>query len=282
MPDITVYVTTRDRENLLPRAIGSLFTQTLKNWHCIIVDDGSNDTTPELVKQFERDPRIRSIRMSKPVGSCAARNAAIAEVSTQFVTGLDDDDMFMPTRLERLLAKRSTGSIVGSRDLTIKAGKAVVTRRPDKVSLSTILRRNVLGNQALMSTADVRAVGGFDESLPSSQDHDLWVRLIERCGPANILTSLGQVIFEDAVPDRITSNSAARIVGMEKFFAKHHGKMSNSCKHAYQGRTLAIQGQRSSIRHSILGLDPSIEGLKEVRRALATAFVRPPPDRSAV
>lgn len=99
-PLVSVIVPTFDRALLLRQCIGSLLSQTLSPHQILIVDDGSRDSTPEVIDSF--GARISSIR-TENVGKSGAVNLGLEEVDGEFVWLLDDDDMALPDALERLV-----------------------------------------------------------------------------------------------------------------------------------------------------------------------------------
>lgn len=100
-PLVSVVIATHNRQDLLPQAVRSILDQTYQNFEIVIVDDASEDVTPEVIRGLtESDPRIRSIRSDKNVGPGAARNLGIALAKGDFVAIMDDDDLADPHRLE--------------------------------------------------------------------------------------------------------------------------------------------------------------------------------------
>jgi glycosyltransferase involved in cell wall biosynthesis len=100
-PIVSVIVATHNRAELLPRAIESLQNQTYKHFEIIIVDDASQDHTPEVIANLKQsDLRIHSICSEKNIGPGAARNLGIAQAKGEFIAIMDDDDISLPERLE--------------------------------------------------------------------------------------------------------------------------------------------------------------------------------------
>ncbi len=100
-PLVTIYIPTYNRVELLKRAIDSVLTQTYKNIEIIIVDDCSPDTTIQFLEKLtKKDSRVRYFQNEKNSGACVSRNKAILEAKGEFITGLDDDDYFLPNRVE--------------------------------------------------------------------------------------------------------------------------------------------------------------------------------------
>ncbi|MCY4504865.1 MAG: glycosyltransferase family A protein, partial [Hyphomicrobiales bacterium] len=103
-PEISVILATHNRAELLARALHSIAQQTHQNWELIVVDDGSSDTTPDLLKAHAaKEPRLRIVRQ-KNAGPAAARNAGIQAATADLIALQDDDDMSPPHRLETCAA----------------------------------------------------------------------------------------------------------------------------------------------------------------------------------
>ncbi|MEI6821261.1 MAG: glycosyltransferase [Bacteroidota bacterium] len=106
-PLITIIIGTKDRAKLLPRAINSVLNQTYIKFECIIVDGDSHDNTKEIVLSYE-DSRIIYIRLSPNPGRGEALNYAMKISKGDFLVVLDDDDEFLPNKIEnqvKLLVK---------------------------------------------------------------------------------------------------------------------------------------------------------------------------------
>ena len=228
-PLVSVYLPTRNRSSLLTDAATSVLTQNFRDLELIIIDDGSTDETQKVVARLKQaDRRIVAIRNSTSIGPSAARNMAIACARGEFVTGIDDDDLMLPSRLSVLLrAETPKFGLICSQFFTQhkdrRSRSGWMTRT---VSVSKMLHYNAVGNQALMRVERVRKVGGFDPSLNSSEDYDLWLRIIEKYGSALKLGSATYIKREGIAENQLT-NSAEFKVGAAAFTAKHAHKMNN-------------------------------------------------------
>ncbi|MBC6445153.1 MAG: glycosyltransferase family 2 protein, partial [Alphaproteobacteria bacterium GM202ARS2] len=101
-PKVSVIVPTYNRAPLLQQAIDSIRAQTLTDWELISVDDGSNDTTPDVVRAVtQRDSRIRFYRHTTNRGVAHARNTAMKHARGTYVAFQDDDDVSHPERLQK-------------------------------------------------------------------------------------------------------------------------------------------------------------------------------------
>jgi teichuronic acid biosynthesis glycosyltransferase TuaG len=101
-PKVSVIVTSCNSEKSIIAAIESVRCQTTPEWEAIIVDDGSVDNTPRIIKYYkEKDPRFRAIILAQRSGGPAyGRNKGIAIASSGLVAFLDADDIWHPQKLE--------------------------------------------------------------------------------------------------------------------------------------------------------------------------------------
>ena len=109
---VSVVLPTYNRKAQLGDTIKSVLEQTHKNWELIIVDDGSTDGTDEYINEWlEKDARIQYHLLPKNVGASAARNVAISLAKGAFITFIDSDDCYLPTKIERQLEVFGKNSI---------------------------------------------------------------------------------------------------------------------------------------------------------------------------
>jgi glycosyltransferase involved in cell wall biosynthesis len=181
---VSVVVPTRNRAELLRRALATVRAQTYDHIEVIVIDDASTDDTPAVLDRIaEKDERLRILRTDQRCGGAAARNLGIRAARGAFVAFLDDDDEWLATKLEQQLAVAGRVPEAG----VIYCGVAIVDdhgqRRfgplaapPD--ARAALLRENfVATSSALVRTGLLQSVGGFDERMPRLQDWDLWIRL---------------------------------------------------------------------------------------------------------
>ena len=185
-PLISVYIPTYNRLELLKRAVQSVQNQTYKNFEIIIVDDNSSDGTQDfLVGLAKVDSRIRYFFKDKNSGACVSRNIAINLAQGELITGLDDDDYFLPHRLEFFLdywVNKKRDDSIALFTSNIKSEKSNQTKVHSLFSKKyfkkdDLLFANYVGNQIFTETKTLRQVSGFDESFCMWQDLELWYRV---------------------------------------------------------------------------------------------------------
>src|SRR5690606_27098860 len=223
---VSIIMPTKNRSELLKRAIYSVLGQTYRYIELLVVDDGSTDNTCDVVKSID-DPRLRYIKNETSAGACVARNIGINASSGSYITFLDDDDEYCPERLEVLMREwDSRFAYVCSGYFYIKTNGVRKIMIPERlITLDALLTEINIGNSVLTLRSRVLDLGGFDELLTSSQDYDLWVRLNHRYGPAKCVQEPLFVMHTEHEEPRITF-SKKKPSGHFKFYLKHKHLMS--------------------------------------------------------
>lgn len=267
-PLVTVIIPTHNRAELLERALNSVLEQTWENLEIVVVDDASDDETPQLLgKLSAQHAHLKVVRNKTSKKAATSRNIAIQHANGEFITGLDDDDYWRPTRVERLMEEFEEGfSAVCSYDRMVMDDREVVWKKPSMITLDDLLYYNRVGNQVLTKKEYLEQVGGYDESLPSAQDYDLWIRLVQKFGPIHTVPSPLQVVNMEEDRDRI-STSDDKMDGYRKCFNKHEKWMSKNHK-KYQEYRLKMAGGENVSWLDLFGSVPVKLYLKEITRKL--------------
>lgn len=185
-PLVTVYIPTYNRLDLLKRALASVQQQTYSHLEIIVVDDCSTDGTQEfLIQAAKEDKRIRYIFKEANSGACVSRNLAIKQATGEFITGLDDDDYFLPNRIEVFVkaAKKNPDAAyytyykVKINNVKIKFPLSFLLRSRVIKTYRKLLIQNYVGNQIFIRTEVLKSSDGFDESIKIWQDYEYWLRL---------------------------------------------------------------------------------------------------------
>lgn len=179
-PLVSVIIPTRNRKELLRRALNSVFAQTYTRLQIIIVDDASTDGTEAMVTAL-RDDRVRYIRHSTSQGGSAARNTGIRAATGAVIGFLDDDDEWEADKVfEQLKVLRNYSAVICasniSGDLSRFKGKHTVDLADLRAGKFT-----AGGTGVLMLTAEMAKQTLFDESLPRYQDWDMFIRVGQKC-----------------------------------------------------------------------------------------------------
>lgn len=233
-PAVSVVMPTFNRAHMLRRSIVSVLNQTFSNFELIIVDDGSIDNTSSTIEEFD-DPRIIFLPLGKNFGGNYARNQGIKASRADYVAFLDSDDEWLPTKLELQISRLHS---VNDDEANIVYCQYYeyqdLTKR--KILFPSIYEGDVFdqllkGWCPVLSTfvikrSDLLEVQGFDESLPSFQDYDLFLRLAEL---EKQFVAVSEPLVNKYVHNshQITGSLNVRLEGFKVFQARWGDPMKN-------------------------------------------------------
>ena len=234
-PKVSVIIPTYNRDNYLYSAIKSVLNQTFEDFEIIIVDDASTDNTRQVVDKFD-DKRIRYIRHKENKGGSAARNTGIKRSKGKFIAFLDDDDMWMPSKLEKqldLINKNLEIGAVYTRTCIInKSDKIIWFKSPSlrgNIFLD-ILKKNYVGScsKVLVRKECFNRIGLFDENLPAGQDWDMWIRLAKHHQFDYVNEPL---VLYRVHEKRISTNPFPKMQATKLMFKKFSKELNTSVNH---------------------------------------------------
>ncbi len=207
-PRVSVLIGCWNNADTLPRAIESILSQTVEDLELIVVDDGSTDSTPDLVRAVS-DGRVRYLPLEH-MGISKSLNRGIAEAAAPVVAVQDADDWSLPARLERelsVLDRWPEVAVVGARMREVDGSGSELRPRTAFTAgqvNEALMRFNPIPNSCAAFRRDVAlSLGGYDERYSYAMDHDLWLRIADAHG----VFALDEVL---AVRRMSGSNVAAR------------------------------------------------------------------------
>lgn len=187
-PAISVAMSVYNGERFLVQAIDSILGQTFGDFEFLILDDGSTDGTPDIIRgHAARDPRIRPI-IRENRGLIASLNELLGAAHAPIVARMDADDISLPERFARQVAfldAHPDYGVVGcwTEDIDEDGGPYRLTGRDHPQDHDTFLKHIEHGwplicHPAAMFRRDiVLAVGGYHAAFRHCEDYDLWLRL---------------------------------------------------------------------------------------------------------
>jgi glycosyltransferase involved in cell wall biosynthesis len=181
---VSVVVATYNMGQYLPQAVESVLAQSYPAVEVQIVDDGSTDDTPSVLRHWDGHPRVRVHRQANG-GQARAKNQGIELSRGEFVAFLDADDVWLPDKLARqmpLFAGREQLGVVYSDYGCMDGEGRPLPKGPTHMHRGRISGALMIENFVSFPTAVVRRscfarYGGFDETLGMGIDYDLWLRL---------------------------------------------------------------------------------------------------------
>ncbi len=217
MPKVSVVIPSYNAMTYLPETLESVLGQTFTDFEVLIINDGSSDHVVEWAAQIE-DGRVKLISQANK-GLPGARNTGIAEAQGEYIAFLDADDLWDPTKLEKqvhcLDASPEVGLIHTWMLLVDEKGKStgrVMTSEAEGNAWEQVIEKNVIACPSVVVRRHCfDKVGGFDCSLNSVEDWDMWIRIAEHYPFALIREPLS---YYRQVPNSMSKNCQV----MEKAF----------------------------------------------------------------
>jgi len=188
MPSISVIVPTYNRAHFLPYCLESILCQTLQPFQIIVVDDGSTDNTPSIMEKY--GGKIEYYRKANG-GKSSAINFIRKYIRGSHIWIMDDDDIAIPTALEKLSGPHNEDASLGysfgfvvpaqieeAKIVSCAESKKMPFRFVEDEHIYRLLESNYISlNSCLIRTAKFLDAGLFDEYLVRSQDYDFLLRL---------------------------------------------------------------------------------------------------------
>jgi len=179
---ISVVVPTFNRAHTLPRALDSVLRQSLPVAEIIVVDDGSQDGTANLIRR--RYPQVHYLRQPNG-GVSSARNRGIEAAGGDWIAFLDSDDAWLPDKLaaqRAVLRGHPNIRLCHTQEIWVRNGRRVNQMDKHAKSGGYIFRKClprcvISPSAALLHRALFAELGAFDEELPACEDYDLWLRI---------------------------------------------------------------------------------------------------------
>ncbi|MBF0226305.1 MAG: glycosyltransferase family 2 protein [Desulfobacterales bacterium] len=177
-PKITIVSPCYNHGKYIGDMLGSVFEQTFEDYEVIIVNDGSNDETVNILNHINHS-KVKVINSSHKGPSCA-RNIGIEEAQTDIIVNLDADDKIAPTFLAKMynvfLSQANLG-IVTTETQFFGAKSGIFYLEP--YSLAKMLKTNLILSTALLRKSDWEKVGGYsDNFIYGLEDYDFWLSII--------------------------------------------------------------------------------------------------------
>jgi glycosyltransferase involved in cell wall biosynthesis len=206
---VSIVVPTFNRVGYLRAALDTVFAQTFTDWNLIISDDGSGDETRAFLQELQRSPKVRVVLKEHTGIPAIVRNGGLRAATGEYIAFLDSDDLWVPQKLERQLAA------LASRP-ECQWSYTAFTRVDGEAQVLADERNRLwqpfdgeIFEQVVRTTASIRTpsvmvarrflmqVGDFDETIPSCEDYDLWMRFALRSPVALVNEPLVRVRLHD-------------------------------------------------------------------------------------
>jgi CMP-N-acetylneuraminic acid synthetase len=186
---VSVYIVNHNYGAYVAQAIESVLNQSFDDFELLILDNGSEDGSREIISRYQRHKKIRAIFQDN-IGLNATNNVAIRRSKGRYVLRLDADDFLHPNALELLAGvldrRPEVGLVFPDYFLTDQTGKVMEIMQRHNFDEVTLLDQPAHGACTMIRRECLEALNGYDESYHCQDGWDLWVRFIRQFGVANL------------------------------------------------------------------------------------------------
>lgn len=232
---ISVVIPSYKREaSLMKRSVLSVLGQTYKNVEIIVVDDNPNDS--ELcvdIKRFcDQFGQVHYVKLDGNQGACAARNLGIEKSKGEWIGFLDDDDEWLPQKLEKSIPhfRDNIGIVASPGYILVEDDSGNVVEKKDyhyndtnkeRIVHEDFLAKDLIGStsQAIVRKKCFAVCGGFDVSLPARQDYEMWIRISQKYDVYYVNEKLFHHYMHTG--EQISTNPHKSIVGFNTILKKY-------------------------------------------------------------
>lgn len=251
---MSVVLPTRDRPDDVVVALRSVLSQTHRRLEVLVVDDASVVPVDEVVERVARgDRRVEVLRLCESRGAAGSRNVALSKATGEFVAFLDDDDVWEPdklaSQLELVQARPEVGIV--SCDYLVVGGPQSTPLRfrgPGSFTAAQVQWMNLPGSFSFVMAR--RSLLGdelnVDESFPSVEDWDLWLRCVRRA-PAAVVR---RPLVRHRVHGGLSQPHSERL-GLEVFIRKHEASVPPECLAFLRAHSKMLTGDGWSHRRAV-------------------------------
>ncbi len=224
-PFFSVIIPSFNRRDFLKKAVDSVFAQTYSDFELIVVDDGSDDGTEEIIRSYH-DPRVFYLKQQN-LGVSSARNNGIARSRGDFLAFLDSDDMWRAEKLEHVAEHivSSPGiSVFHTNETWFRDGRILTQKDKYKRPSGRVYRMTLPLCCIGMSTSVIKknvfgSIGVFDETFEACEDYDFWLRAANKYEVKLIPEEL--TIKNGGRPDQLSN----KVWGLDRFRIRALEKM---------------------------------------------------------
>lgn len=231
---VSIVITTYNRPRFLKRAILSALDQNYGNFDLHIVDDASCDETRQVVESvLAGHDNVHYWRHEERKGLSAARNTGIVRSSGDYIAFLDDDDEWKPECIEKRVDllmnlnpgdRKKLGVVYCGCEIHIVSESRITYNMP---KIEGNIKEQIctgdlwtIPSSCLFPRTVLEAIGGYDETLFSSVDHDIWMNLAAHGYCARYVNEALVVTYHLRQHKSMVSNTIPRIRGVEQYLTK--------------------------------------------------------------
>ncbi len=261
---VSVIMPVYNRIDTVKLAVDSVLEQSYSNLELIIVDDGSDDGTKELLENIN-DPRISLLHNKSCKGVSNARNQGLAAARGKYIAYLDSDNLwdsrYLAAMIGAFLELPDAEAIYSGQLLFKGEQKHPFAVRFGSFNRSLLTNRNYIDINALCHTKELyNRIGGFDETLIRLVDYDLIMRIAEQAQMYSVPVMLSHYYYD------VAENTITNIPGYVEYLEIVRDKRNERLKE----QKLPVDDSKSNepIYHNVSIIIPSYEALEDIQECI--------------
>jgi glycosyltransferase involved in cell wall biosynthesis len=182
---ISILLATYNGENFIKQSINSILNQTFTDFELLIGFNGTTDNSKNIVAQYN-DSRIKIFDYGDDKGKAKTLNKLIKEAKFDWIAIQDDDDVWLPNKLENQIKFLENFDIIGTQILYIDKesnliGEVRLETKDSEIKFFSLNGKNQIANSSSLTRKKViEEVNGWNENLFGVEDYDLWLKLIRK------------------------------------------------------------------------------------------------------
>ena len=252
---VSVIIPTHNRSLYLTDAVKSILSQSHSNWELIIIADACTDNTKEVIAPYLVDDRIYYLESKDNIGGAAARNRGLDLAKGDYVSFLDDDDIWghnkIKIQLEFLQNNPSTKLVYCNFNQLYESDKKRTIILTQAVSLEDLLVTNLIGSFSfvMVEASELKNIR-IDENLRSSQDWDLWTKVLRNSNSLAQNCDANLVDYRMQGQDKISENYDILSKGYERWYLQNEYFMNDSLK-SFHRTIISIYKEEKMLKYKI-------------------------------
>ncbi len=247
-PLVSVIIPCYNAELTIVETLDSIFSQDYKSLEIIVVDDGSTDTSLEIVNHYKSRYNNLFVISQDNQGPSAARNTGLTQAKGAFVTFVDSDDLIKDSFITKLLKPH-----LADPELVLSYCNVELFERRtgilnyEELIIKRFLMRNCIPAFAMINRSKLQAIGGFDVNLRSHEDWECWIRLFKEYGVKSYKCESPLYLYRQ----RNSGDSLTDLYNIKDVVDKTYLYIYNKHYDFYRTHNLSI----NTLFYSVIGLD---------------------------
>jgi glycosyltransferase involved in cell wall biosynthesis len=227
---ISIIIPTFNRAFSLNNAIESVQAQTCENWELILIDDGSVDETPELVKKYLSDDRIKYFYQEN-MGVSVARNSGAKLASGDYLIFLDSDDIFFPDLIKNIYeAEFYKYDLICWQVLKNIDGKEKIWKPKQLDGMYNNIKATFLAGSICFKKSIFLQAGGYDPKMSFGENYEFGMRLCEQANLKINNINKPLLYYEIQTQNRSSNSIKNRLSSYIHQYKKHKEKYDKNIK----------------------------------------------------